>query len=645
MGRNRQLQGKTRKLVRLLLIIATIMGTLFAAQVLSLFNIAIYAQQYLGLFLAIAMIAVFLSKKPTDKIKTDTVPWYDWVLTGASLIVGGYYAIWFPEASTLVLLITFDKWIVGTLAAILTLEAARRIYGWVLVAIAAIAMAYSVFSGFLPGVFHAGGVSWPRLSTAMLLGTNGILGSPTHILATIVLIYVLFGNVLFDAGGGQVLVNLALSLMGRFRGGGAKVAVFASALFGMMSGSAVSNVAVTGSVTIPLMKQVGYKPHVAGGIEAAAATGGLITPPVMGAVAFMMADYLRIPYARVALAAALPATLYYLCLWLQVDWEAGKTKLVGLRTEQVPKMKVVVREGWFFGIPIFILIWGLFIQNYEPSKAGVIAVLSVLGIILALRLLGKRGSMNFWNMLERTGRSLIDLAIIGALAGIIICSFDLSGLGFTLTLGLQSLAGNSLLALLLLTGASTLLMDIAMGLPGIAIYVIQVALMAPLLISNGVVPLAAHFFILYWGVFSQVTPPVAIAAFAAANIAGSDPMKTGWQATNFCILGYVLPMIFAYHPTLLLVGQPFDIVLDFLTAVIGVFALSIGIRGFFLFEVGWVVRLLLILAGLGMIVPAGSITFGWYLNALALVVIIAFVVSNWMQYRRKVCLTNVETGS
>jgi TRAP transporter 4TM/12TM fusion protein len=368
--RFRTLHGSLRRLELCLLCLLPISGSLFVLEVPSFLGIAIFREQFLGLFLALLLGAAFLTKPAGKRAASTSVPWYDWLLVLASLVVGLFIAVHYPEMAYQLAVITPTKWLLGAITIVLVLEACRRLVGWVLSALVLSFVLYGRFGHLFPGIFESRGASWERLTMYLYLDTNGMLGLPLVVAATVVLAFVLFGNVLFQSGGATVLTDFAMAAMGRFRGGPAKIAVLASSLFGSISGTAVSNVVMTGSITIPLMKRTGYRPHVAAAIEAVASTGGQIMPPVMGVAAFIMAEFLAIPYSEVALAALIPALLYYITVFFQVDLEAAKTGLKGLRPEELPRLRIVLARGWLFLVPLAVLIYLLFGLFWPAGRAA-----------------------------------------------------------------------------------------------------------------------------------------------------------------------------------------------------------------------------------------------------------------------------------
>jgi TRAP transporter 4TM/12TM fusion protein len=434
----------------------------------------------------------------------------------------------------------------------------------------------------------------------------------------VVVVYVFFGQVLFRAGGSAFFTGMAMALMGRYRGGPAKIAIVGSSLFGSISGNIVSNVMTVGTVTIPLMKRAGFRPHLAAAIEACASTGGQITPPVMGIAAFIMAEFLQVPFYEVALSAVIPALLFYVALFIQVDLEAARSNILPMPKEEIPRLGKVLKEGWYFLLPLAALVYVLFGLNYEPEMAGLVATAIVLAIGVSIPFRGKRiGARDLWVMLRESGLSVIDLFMLGAAAGIMIGALNYSGVGFTLTLVLILLAGGSLIALLVLSAIANIILGL--GLPTVGVYIVLATLVAPALVKMGIAPMAAHMFIMYYGCLSMISPPVAIAAFVAANLAGADPNRTGWVAMAFGWTLFVIPFLFVFSGTLLLQGDALSIALDLALAVTGVWFISAAVMGYALRPLGLAARVLHCLAGVAIFMPAGALGAGRWINAAGVI--------------------------
>jgi TRAP transporter 4TM/12TM fusion protein len=590
------------------------------------FGLSFYLQQYLAIFFGLIMALVFLLVPIKKKTPMDRVPWYDLVLSTLGLLVGIYLSFYYKEIVVEMGLLTPVRVALGTIAIVLVLEASRRVLGWPFLTIVLIFMFYALFTFLFPGRLYGKGVTWFRLANFLYLDPQGILGIAIDVAATIVFAFVFFGQTLFRTGGGEFFTDSAMVFMGRYRGGPAKVAVLASSLFGTMSGSAVANVVTTGSVTIPLMKKTGYPPYFAGAVEATASSGGQIMPPIMGAAAFLMATFLGIPYAKVAVSAAIPAILYYMALFIQVDLEAAKNGLRGLAPDMVPKLLGVFRKGWLFLIPLFVLIYTLFIQMIEADRAGLYATASVF-LICFLRKNDRLNLTKVARIFKETGEGMLEIGVICSAAGLIIGIVSLTGLGFTFSQALVSLSGGSTLLLLILGAVGAIILG--MGMTVTAAYLLMVILIAPALIQLGVAPLNSHLFVFYFAVMSFLTPPICLAVYAAASLAGAEMMKTAYQAIKLGIAAYIVPFLFAYHPSLLLQGSCLEVIHAVLTAMIGISLVAIGIEGFLFQELSWMKRVLLILGGLGCMVP------GWRSDVIGLVIGIPIILWEWKKKDRR----------
>ena len=452
-------------------------------------------------------------------------------------MICGYIALRYEALTDEVALLPLEGIIGSAILILLVLDASRR----VLRAGASSASSWrwrstSYISPYFPGDFQTRPVSPERLVVYLGLDINGIIGSILSVAVLVVIPFTILGQVLARTGGAEFFADLAMSAMGQFRGGAAKIAVVGSALFGMISGSAVSNVLAVGIVTIPTMIRSGFTPYRAAAIESVGSTGGQLMPPVMGASAFIMAEFLQVSYGAVCLAAAIPAILYYACLFIHVDLEAAKHKIGAAPIEGAPTLGEVFRSGWHFLVPIAFLVYSLIypeITRLTPEKTAIVAtvILMVLTLIFGYR--GKRTSIPQMLMaVIQTGRISLDIILIGAAAGIMVGILSISGLAFGMTLQLLTLSGENVFLLLLLIAVLAFVLGI--GLPTVSVYILTATLLAPALIKLGVTPMAAHMFVMYNGMLSMITPPVAFAAYAAANIARTDGWTTGWIA---CLVG------------------------------------------------------------------------------------------------------------
>uniref|UniRef100_UPI000740495D TRAP transporter permease n=1 Tax=Shouchella shacheensis TaxID=1649580 RepID=UPI000740495D len=417
--------------------------------------------------------------------------------------------------------------------------------------------------------------------------------------ATFIFLFILFGKFLEVSGAGQFFINLAVAAMGKYRGGPAKTAIVGSSILGTISGSAVANTVTTGAFTIPLMKRTGYKNHFSGAVEAVASTGGQIVPPIMGAAAFIIASYLGMPYIDVVVAAIIPAVLYYLCLYVQVDLRAKRNHLHGLPKSELPVLWTVLKNGFLFFIPLFIIIFML-VSGFSPMRAGLFAIVAVI-VVAMVKASTRLSPKQLIKALDLGARASLETAVACAAAGVIIGIISLSGIGLTFSSMIIQFAGGSLLLTLFLTMVTSIVLG--MGLPTVAAYIVQVPLTIPALIELGVAPLAAHLFIFYFAIISAITPPVALAAFAAAGIAGSEPMKTGLTALRLGIAAFIVPYMFVYGPSLLLIGQPGDIVTSVATALVGILGVAAAAEGWVFRHALWYERVLLFAGSILLIQP------------------------------------------
>ena len=503
----------------------------------------------------------------------------------------------------------------GTIAMILSLEAARRTIGLGLPIIALVFFAYAMWGNYLPGMIASKGYSFRRV-ISFIFSVEGIYGSPTASSAQYVFLLIIFGAFLGYSGTGEFFMKLAMKLAGHARGGPAKVAVISSGLFGSISGSAVANVMGTGVFTIPLMKKTGYKPHFAGAVEAVASTGGQIMPPVMGSGAFIMAELIGYKYSQIALGALLPAILYYLSILLMVDFEAAKSGLLGVDTSHMDAAKKILKQGWNLLVPLIILIVCLAFFQFTVARSATLAILATI-IACALK---KETRMNFKTILDGFETGVIrSVSVICAVAsaGVAIGCIMLTGVGAKFAFAVLTLAHNNLFLTLLMSGlAATIL---GMGLPTVAAYIISASLLASSLVQLGIPIFAAHMFLLYYSILSQITPPVALAAYAAGNIADANPNKVGFTAMRLGVIAFIIPFFFVYGPALLMIGTPLEIIEASITSLIGCFFLAVGLEGWLVEQINIPCRILALGAAFCCI-AAGLVT-----DLIGLGLIVAFL--------------------
>ena len=556
------------------------------------------AHEQRGIHLLMMLFLAFMTYGATAK-SGSRLNWMDYLFLGSALAPSFYLFLTIEDYSG-TLMPTMGDVIFGLILIIGILEAARRTSGLALPMTALVFLLYAFWGESLPGMLGHKPYSMERIVSFLYITTEGIYGLPIAISATFVVIYIIFGAFLANTGAGKLFVDLAFSIAGKRRGGTAKVAVVSSSLMGTITGSPLAEVATTGTITIPLMINSGYPPHVAGAIEAVAATGGMIMPPVMAAVAFLMAENLGVSYFEVAKAAALPAILYYACLYFMVDFEAAKLGLKGLPKEELPSFWKSLVSGWYAILPLVALVIWISI-GWSAMRAGFWSIM----VLLLTVTIAKRKILNWKTLarcLQQGSENAVSVAAACACAGIILGVISVTGLGVKLTSFMISLSGGSLFLCLILTAITSLILG--MGLPATAIYVMMAAINAPALIKLGASPMAAHLFIFYFGCISTITPPVALTAYAAAAVAGASPTKTGWRAFLYGISAYIMGFMFIYSSALLLDGGVLQIIRAFVTGLLGAFFLSSAVEGYLFRRCSLVERFVLFPAGVFLIHPA-----------------------------------------
>ncbi len=490
--------------------------------------------------------------------------------------------------------------VMGTIMILCVLEATRRTTGKLLSVTALVFLLYTMFGSYMPGFLAHKGETWSRIVTFMYVSTEGVFGVPMGIAASYIILFVIFGAFLEAFGTGQWFVDISYAMTGRYRGGPAKTAILASGLMGMISGSSAANVVTTGSFTIPLMKKTGYKPHVAAAVEAVASSGGMFTPPIMGAGAFIMAEYIGVPYTEVAMAAVLPALLYYFSVVMSVDAIAVKTGLKGLRKEELPLVREVMKERGIFVIPILCLLVLIFI-GFSPIKSAFYSIISIV-IVACFKTETRPNFQNLTEALATGSSSVLSIVATCATAGIIVGVLSMTGLGAKLSYSLISIANGNIYVGAVIAAIITIILGC--GMPPTAVYIILAAVLAPPLIEMGIAPIAAHFFIFIFSCIGAITPPVAITAYTAAALADADPNKTGFMAFRMGIVAYIVPFIFLTSPALIMVGNGGQIALAAVTAILGVLCLVGAFEGYiFKFRFPIPARMGLLVSALLTIVP------------------------------------------
>jgi TRAP transporter 4TM/12TM fusion protein len=576
---------------------------LWAADAYRLVGILFIPEQFLAATFGTALALVFLNYSATGG-ERGALPWYDATLALTGFVTGWYVAFDFHDLSIRLFEAPLKGVITATIFFLLTIEGLRRTVGAPLVVILIFFMGYALVGHLVPGDLQTRKVQLDRMMVYLGIDTSGLFGLIMLVGVVVVIPFLFFGQLLHSSGGAGFFNDLALGLMGRFRGGAAKISIVASSLFGTISGVVVSNILATGVVTIPLMKKTGFKPEQAAAVEATASNGGQLMPPVMGAVAFVMADFLERPYSEIVIAALVPSILYYVSLFIQADLEAGKMGIKRVPQAEIPALGPVLKSGIIFALPFAVLIYLLFWANREAEYAALVAsfVVAAIGIVFGYK--GTR--MNWralWDALVQTGISSLDILMIAAAAGFITGILQATGLSFALTLLLVKLGGGNLVLLLII--AALLCIVLGMGMPTIGVYVLLAVLVAPSLVELGFSKLAAHMFILYLGMMSMITPPVAIAGYFAASLAKAEPMRTCFIAMRFGWTAYIVPFLFMFSPALLILESPSatDTIIACMTAIAGVWLISIGMVGYLFRPLNGWLRGGFLLAGAGLLLP------------------------------------------
>ena len=528
--------------------------------------------------LTFAIVAVYILYPATRKGSKTSVPFYDWILAIAAGGVTGYIIFFFNEIARRGAEPLPYEIYLGIAAILLVLEAGRRVVGNVLPCLSVTFLAYCYFGNYVPGIFQIRGYSLSRIIQHMYLTPEGIFGLALGVSATFVIVFIIFGAFLSQSGGAKFFNELALALAGSKPGGPAKVAVVASGLLGTINGSSVANVATTGTFTIPLMKRVGYPPHYAGAVEACASTGGQLMPPIMGAGAFIMSEFLNIPYLTIAAAAIIPAFIYYTAIFTNVHIRAKKQNLTGLPKDQLPVLREVMHKDGHLIIPVIVVIVTL-LMKYTPLRAGFIGVVAVI-LVSACRKHTRMGVKELLKALEEGARGGLGVALACALVGFVVGTSSLTSLGLTISNNIIDISGGNLLLTLIMAMVACLVLG--MGLPTTANYIVCSTIIAPALIGMEVLPICAHMFVFYFGIMADLTPPVCLAAFTGAGIAGASPAKTGFTATKIALGSYMLPYCFVYNPMLLLQSvEPVELVILVVSAMLGVIVLAGAFEGWF----------------------------------------------------------------
>ena len=557
---------------------------------------------FLGLIVIIGFVTYPASK---NHVRPNHIPWYDIIL----MVLGAgsffYYALNAMKIINMSVRIGTVEVIVGVIGVLIVLELCRRCVGVPILCVVGVLMIYAFINIMSSGGGRTFVQALSRTVYNLFYTTTGVIGTPINVCYKFIVLFIIFGAFLERTGIGDYFVQLANAVVGRFSGGPAKVAVVASALEGMCSGSSVANTVGSGSVTIPMMKKTGYKPEFAAAVEAAASTGGQIMPPIMGAAAFLMAEYIGIPYAEVAVKAILPAILYFTGIFIAVHLEAKKLGLKGIPKEELPHIGGLLKQAYLL-IPLILLVWLVSSNTRTIQTAAALSIVAAI-VVGALNSQNRITPMKVLEALESGARGAITVACACAVAGMIAGCITVTGLASTMINGIVALAGNATILGLVLTMLCCIVLG--MGVPTTANYCIMASTCAPILVQLGFPDVAAHFFVFYFGIVADITPPVALAAYAGAAIAKSNPMKTGVTATKLAIAAFIVPYIFAYNPVMLFenVDGWWHVAQISVTAVMGLFGIAAALNGYLYRHIHWTLRLVLVAGGLGMMIP-GTLT-------------------------------------
>ena len=617
-------QLNQKKTVKLLITILSVAMCVFHLYTAGTFPLSAMEQRSLHFAFALALIFLWAS---LDEKK----PWLrflDYALALIGVIVNLYmYFNWLELSMRSTALLPMD-YVMGITAIIIVLIAAwRKVSKWLPI-IAIVFIIYAFVGPYIPGYFWFPPISLERFVSYLYTSIDGIFGSCLEVSASTCFMYCLFAEFLLRLGAGRFLIDISYSIFGRIRGGSSKVSVVACGLFGMVSGSATSNVAATGSLTIPMMKESGYSAEDAGGICASAAVGSMLMPPVMGAAAFVLAQMVNTGYGMVCVAAAVPAFLYYLALFLMVDLRAAKYGMKGLPKESIPKLSQVIKEGWHYIICLAVLIVLLVVLQWSATKAAFWSIVSMVIVDIIKRLVSKE-KLTTWkeyiDIFVNGAKSALMIAAACACAGIIVGIFSATTLNLRMSSILINLAGGNLILLLILAALGAIVLG--MGLPVLSVYIILAIVIAPAIIEMGVPPLAAHMFVFFYGNMAGITPPVGSTFFVASGVAQSNMMKTGYNAFKLSIAGYLIPFVFVFNQGLFLQGSPINIAWAVVTTLIGILGMAFGLEGYLFHQLNPIMRAFLIAMAALTIIPEV------YSTIIGLVGICIIVLFCWIKHR------------
>ena len=587
-------------------------------QIYSSWQGAFFAAEQRGIHWAFMSTIIFFSYPLKTGTKKGSITTLDIVLASLSVAAIVYLLYDYEALITRNSLPSDLDLVMGGIMILLILEATRRAVGWVLVIVAVVFLIYTAFGEHMPGVFAHRPYPISRIISYQYMTIEGMFGVPLGVCATFISLFVIYAAFLEKSGGGKVFMDLAFGLTGWTSGGPAKAAIIGSTFFGTMSGSAIANVVSTGTFTIPLMKKTGFEKNFAGAVEAVASTGGMIMPPMMGAAAFIMAEYLSTPYIKICMYALFPALLYYFAVFVMVHLTAKRMGMTGLKREELPKIGEALKAGWHLIISVVVLVV-LLALGFSPMMAALYCVILLL-ICATLRRSTRMSPRQIYDALGSAAKGMCTVSAACACAGIVIGTVTLSGVGFQVSDFITESSGGHLFVALFFTAVVSLIMG--MGLPVTACYLLLAILGAPALEIMGAPLAAAHLFVLYYGILSAITPPVALAAYAAAGVSGGDPMRVGYTACKLGVVAFVIPFIFVYEPALLLIGEWKYVLMAVITATIATTLLGVALMGFLYRPIGYVPRIIFFISGLTLMFPGLKTDTIGFLIATATVLIL-----------------------
>jgi len=621
-----KIRGLRSRLAFLVAVVWSIYSLSYLCNIFFYLGIVIYPMTHRAISAGLICILVFLLNAPKKEMSRERLRWYD-VLPILFVVAGcTYIAVNANELVAEGRLISYPfEIILASLLFLSVIEASRRTIGWVLPGLVIFFFFYAVYSDHFPGFLHSTGFSYPMMFGWMYLSAEGFWGMIIGIVSTIVAGFIIFGGFLRALGASKFFNELALATVGFMRGGAAKAAVIASTLFGTISGSIAANVATTGQITIPLMKDTGYEKNYAGAVEATASTGGMFMPPIMGATAFLIAEFLNISYWSVCVAAFLPAIAYYATLLAQVDLEAAKIGLRGLPREDLPSLKRTLFGGWQYLLPFALLIFLLGILRYS-AQTSIMYTIAALIIVSSFKKESRLTPKKLLVALEDSARGMMSIAPLCTAIGILVGAIAITGAGTRFTSQLLTISGGNLMILLILTASAAFILG--MGMTAVSVYILTVILLAPALIRAGVEPISAHMFLFYFGCLSFITPPVCVGAYIAAGISGGDPWKTGFRAVRLGFAAFLVPWAFVFNPGILMIGSPLEIISSFFFIALGAMTIGVAFEGFFISNLSMWENILLAISGICIFIP------NLLTRLLALAFLAVFLFRHLIQIRR-----------